>query len=149
LGWYNLPIKFKGDYIMTYDEYINIIMDSDIEDWEYDDTHQSYLYKKDISIMLNGREEEHDRNFYENWVTKYHDEKAYVHVVELRYNGARIQDFYTALVDGCRMCIPYPSVNGLEISSIKYKIGRIINIPYCGECDRYDEYLSMAGIKVK
>lgn len=135
---------------MTYDEYVGIIMDSDIEDWEYEDTHQSYLYKKDISVMMKAKYTEEDSNFDEDWVKRYHNENAYVHIIELLYNGCRIKDFNTAKVDSGNMYIPYPSHEGLNITKQQYKIGKIVNIPLCNNAaDRFDSYLSKAGITVK
>lgn len=133
---------------MTYEEYRAIIAKSNFEDWIYDDEHQSYLYKQDISITMKAREEE-NREFFEKWVERFPDEKAYRHVIEFYYNGARIDDFYTASVDGHRMLIPYPKAGTLTITRDQYDIGKIINIPYCEVTDRYDEYLRTAGITVE
>lgn len=136
---------------MTHGEYINIIVNSTREDWLYDDERQSYLYLPDISIMMMVKNEEsHDNEFFESWVEKYSDEKAYRHVIELYYNGMRIDDFYTAIVDGCRMCIPYPKRDEMTITNEQHGIGNIINIPYCqNDVYSFDEYLRQAGITVK
>lgn len=79
---------------------------------------------------------------------KFSDNKAYRHVIEFYYNGGRIDDFYTASVDGHRMCIPFPKTGKFTITNEQYKIGRII-IPYCNVIDRYDEHLKMVGISVE
>lgn len=133
---------------MSLNEYLSIIANSNVEDWIYDDNRQSYLYKPNISIMMYVKYEEEYKEFPEEWVKNFPSETAYVHVVEFHYNGSRIDDFYTAIVDGCRMCIPYPKFQQMTITQQQYRIGRIINIPYCGACDRYDEYLKTAGITV-
>ena len=133
---------------MTYSEYRAIIENSDVNDWKYDDEHQSYLYLPDISITMKARWEQEDREFFEEWTQNYPDTKAYRHVIEFYYNGGRIDDFYTASVDGHRMCIPYPKAGTLTITKEQYNIGRIVNIPYCDVIDRYDEYLKTAGICV-
>lgn len=136
---------------MTYNEYISIIVNSSRNDWNYDDERASYLYLPNISIMMKVKENDgRDRNFEESWVTKYSNETAYVHVIELYYNGMRIDDFYTAIVDGCRMCIPYPKRDGMTITKEQYGIGNIINIPYCAnDVYSFDEYLRQAGISVE
>ena len=133
---------------MSLDEYLSIIENSNIEDWKYDDNRQCYLYKPNISIMMYAKCQEEDIEFPEEWVKNYCNETAYVHIIEFHYNGSRIDDFFTAIVDGCRMCIPYPKHKEMTISNQQYKIGKIINIPYCGACDRYDQYLDLAGIRV-
>lgn len=133
---------------MTYEEYKAIIAKSNAADWIYDDEYQSYLYKQDISITLKARLEE-EKEIYEKWSEIFPDEKAYKHVIEFYYNGARIDDFLTVSVNSHRMCIPYPKVGKLTITTEQYNIGRIINIPYYDVIDRYDEYLRTAGITVK
>lgn len=136
---------------MTYAEYINTIVNSDRTDWVYDDARSSYLYLPNISIMMKVKQDDdRDRDFYESWIEKYSDTKAYVHVIELYYNGMRINDFYTAIVDGCRMCIPYPKHDELTITKEQYGIGYIVNIPYCSnDVYSFDEYLRQAGITVE
>ncbi len=134
---------------MTYDEYCSIIENSEVSDWQYDDEHQSYLYFPDISITMQARQEDEWKDFYEEWVENFPDTKAYRHVIEFYYFGRRIDDFYTALVDGNRMCIPYPKHDTRTITRRQYNLGRIINIPYCDVIDRYDEYLKMAKITVE
>lgn len=133
---------------MTYEEYKMIIANSNIEDWIYDDEHQSYLYKPDISITMKAKLESEDKELFEGWAKNFPQETAYKHVIEFYYNGGRIDDFYTASVDGHRMCIPYPKAGTLTISKEQYDIGRIINIPYCDVIDRYDEYLKTARITI-
>ena len=136
---------------MTYDEYIDIIVNSNREDWKYDDERESYLFLSNISIMMKVRQDDsRDRNFEESWAERYTDKMAYVHVIELYYNGMRIDDFYTALVDKYRMCIPYPKRDEMTITKEQYSIGNIVNIPYCSNnIYNFDDYLRQAGIAVK
>ena len=42
---------------MTYNEYVGTIVNSDKNDWVYDDSRQSYLYLPDISIMMKAKDE--------------------------------------------------------------------------------------------
>lgn len=135
---------------MTYSEYLQIIADSNISDWEYDDERGSYLYLPDISIMMKSKREDESREFCEKWVENYANPKAYVHIIELYYNGMRIDDFYTAAVDGYRMYIPYPKIGTMSITQTQYGIGCIINTPnLVNNVLNYDEYLKQAGITVK
>ena len=135
---------------MTYSEYLQIIADSDISDWKYDDERGSYLYLPDISIMMQSKREDETRDFFEKWVENYANTKAYVHVIELYYNGMRIDDFYTAAVDGYRMYIPYPKIGTMSITQTQYGIGRIVNTPnLVNNVLNYDEYLKQGGITIK
>lgn len=134
---------------MNYNEYITTIVNSNIQEWQYDDERGSYLYLPDISIMMQNKIEDESKDFYEPWIEKYSNAKAYVHVVELYYEGMRVDDFYTAAVDGYRMCIPYPKKDGMTITYNQYSIGKIINIPYMSNnIFNYDGYLEQAGITV-
>ena len=138
---------------MTYKEFLKKISTSNPTDWIYDDAHESYLYTQDISITMQVSQSP-ERPFEESWAEEYSDPKAKVHTIELLYNGSRISDFYTALVDGFRMCIPYPEreqeTNELYITQEQYNIGCIVNIPYTNkEPQRFENYLKEAKIKVK
>lgn len=135
---------------MTYDEYLDIIANSDKSDWKYDEERKSYLYLPNISIMMVAKNDFPEREFYEDWITNFPNEKASVHITELHYNGARIDDYYTAMVDDNSMCIPYPdSETRSKITRQQYNIARIINIPYSPDhCDRYDNYIRTAGFEV-
>lgn len=135
---------------MTYSEYLQIIADSNISDWQYDDERGSYLYLPDISIMMQGKREDEEKEFCEKWVENYTHPKAYVHVIELYFNGMRIDDFYTVAVDEHNMYIPYPKVKTMCITQTQYGIGRIVNIPnLVNDVFNFDEYLKQGDISVK
>lgn len=148
--YYFYRIKGKRVNHMTYSEYLQIIADSDISDWNYDDERGSYLYLPDISIMMQSKKEDDAKEFCEKWVENYTNPKAYMHVIELYYNGMRIDDFYTAAVDGNRMYIPYPKIKTMSITQTQYGMGRIVNIPnLVNDVFNYDEYLKQGGITIK
>lgn len=130
---------------MKYDDFINTIVESNINDWIYDDTDGRYIYKNDIAISMQ-RDMEDDSPFYGDWVTLFiHHPTAKRTMIYLCYLGNIIEIFYTASVDEGRMDIPYPTKD-MNISKKQYNIGRIVNIPHCEVMDRYDEFLKTAGI---
>ena len=133
---------------MSYDEFLKQILESEIEEWEYDDGLGLYILKTNICIsILSDRNDIEDREFFEDWVENYSDKKACRLRFFLRYNGSIIETFNTAAVDGYRQLIPYPKrFSGLSIDKKQYKIGKIVNIPYKGY--DFDEYLGMAQIKI-
>lgn len=134
---------------MNYDDFIKKIVQSNPNDWLYDDDLGLYILKTDINIsILSDRSNEQNDEFYEKWVEKFPDPKGYRRRFFLRYLGNIIESFYTVAVDGYRMLIPYPkSAIDLIISKKQYDIGNIINIPYSGY--GFDEYLTMAGIEIE
>lgn len=131
---------------MTYDEFIKRIVNSDPDDWIYDDAKSLYIFKPDISISIIGKEVDYEDSglFYEDWAMDFPDSKARRKEYELCYNGKEIETFYTAYVDGMRMAIPYPDVKEMTITLKQYKIGKIVNIP--NEGYGYDDYLRRANI---
>lgn len=132
---------------MKYNDFINAIVNSKIEDWMYDDETGKYIFKNDISITMQ-QDREDDEEFFEEWVKKFiHHPTATRMKVYLCFNGNVIDTFYTASVDGSRMHIPYPDSENMTITYNQYKIGQIVNIATCNVIDRYDEYLIKAGIK--
>lgn len=133
---------------MDYNDFIKEILDSNTEDWLYDDDLGLYVLKTNICISLQSdRTDNDDRDFYEKWLENYPDTKGYRARFFLKYYGNIIESFYTVAVDGYRMLIPYPkSVTQLSISKKQYQIGKIVNIPYSGY--DFDEYLTTAGIKI-
>lgn len=134
---------------MNYDEFINKIINSDINDWLYDDDLGLYILKTDINIsILSDRSDGGDDTFYEKWVEKFSDPKGYRRRFFLRYAGNTIESFYTVAVDGYRMLIPYPkSAVNLIITKKQFAIGNIVNIPYSSY--GFEEYLNMAEIKTE
>jgi hypothetical protein len=131
---------------MTYENFIEKIVESKIDQWIYDDDLGLYIFRNDISITIQRDKEKHeDNDFNEPWVKKYSDPKGYKQGFFLRYNGTLIEKFYTVSVDGYRMYIPYPkSSTDLTINKKKYNIGKIVNIV---NSYNFDEYLRSGNIE--
>jgi hypothetical protein len=134
---------------MTYDEFMNIISESDVDDCIYDDSDGRYIYKNDIAITMQ-RDREDQTDFEEVWVERFiHHPTATRLMVYLRYMGTTIDIFYTASVDEARMNIPHPKLEDMTISRQQYNIGRIVNLIECQVINRYDEYLQIVEITVR
>lgn len=111
--------------------------------WEYDDVAGVYVYTQDIAITIEvDRTEDGSRDFYEEWVTRYPNTSATMQHFNLRYNGVTIQKAYAVSVDGQRMYIPLPRIDGMTITHDQYNFGNILN----NGSSEYDRYLSTAGI---
>ncbi len=134
---------------MTYDEFMEIIIESEPNDWLYDDAKGNFVFKDDLLISIIGKEVDYDESerFFEDWVEKFPDPVARRKEFELCYAGNEIETFYTAMVDGARMYIPYPNLQNMTISQKKYRIGKIVNL--MNEGYGFDSYLSRAGITVE
>jgi hypothetical protein len=108
-----------------------------------------YIFKGDIGIsILSDRTDppDGDNNFYEDWAKIFPDPHAKRKRYFLQFNDSIIETLYTAAVDGYRCYIPYPRIKDLTITDKQYQIGRIINGVFFGH--NFEEYLSMAGIKI-
>ena len=128
------------------------IIDSNVEDWIFDDEEGNYTFKKDTGLTIRRDESENYREFEEEWVKKFPDPKAYVSYHRIFYNSSLIKKVFLVAVDGYRMYIPLPKTNDLTINKFQYQIGRIINDSYGGSGRgiwNYDSYLSLAGIKIR
>jgi len=129
---------------------IQKIMESNVEDWIFDDTEGTYTFKKDTNLTIKRDDFEDRREFEEGWVEKFPDPKAYVSYHRIFYNSSLIKKVFLVAVDGYRMYIPIPKMNDLTINKFQYQLGKIINDSY-GSSGRgiwdYNSYLSRAGIK--
>lgn len=124
----------------------DIVLNSHLSDWSYNDERGIYTYKNDVNITIRRNDFDLEKEFQESWVEEYDDPKAYSVCFEIFYNGNFIEEKYFALVDGARMYIPYPkSPLDLIITEEDYKLGLLINL-----ATNYDfnDYLGRAGILV-
>ena len=133
---------------MSYDEFMNNIIQSKPSNWIYDDSNSTYLFRPNLSISIIGDEIDFEDSglFHESWATKHPDPHARIKTFKLCYNSNIIETFYTAAVDGLRMYIPYPNRETMTISQEQYIIGKIINIP--NEDYGFDSYLNRCNITV-
>lgn len=134
---------------MTYDEFIATIVESEPDDWIYDDSKSLYIFKPDIRISILGKEVDYgeDGLFYEDWAMNFPNSNARKKEFELCYDGNEIETFYTVYVDGMRAAIPYPNLDGMTITQKQYRIGAIVNIP--NEGYGFDRYLRQSNITVQ
>ena len=134
---------------MTYDEFMGLIVNSEPDAWLYDDEKGIFVFTDDLLISIIGKEVDYDEfgRFYEEWAVSFPDPKAYRKEFELCYAGNIIETFYTAMVDGARMYIPYPRMGDMTISNKQYQIGKIVNLMNTGY--GFDNYLRQANISVR
>ena len=65
----------KEEIIMTYDEFMEAVIESEPEDWLYDDEKGKFVFKNDLLISIIGKEVDYDESgrFYEEWATSFPD----------------------------------------------------------------------------
>lgn len=135
---------------MNYEEFINAIVESEPNDWLCDDSKLKgkFVLKSNILISISEGEIDYEEfgRFHEEWAESFPDSVARKLQFELCYAGNEIESFYTVSVDGSRMYIPYPKLDGMTITRKQYAIGKIVNV--LNEGYGFDSYLSRAGITV-
>jgi len=129
---------------------LKLIYKSDQNDWIYSDEKGLYVYRPnpDITIQKQYEPDQVDREFHEDWSSKFSDTTAFRSIHKFFYRATPIGREFLIAVDGYRMYIPLPkSAMVLVITKNQYEFGQLINHfnPY-GES--YDEYLRRAGISV-
>lgn len=129
---------------------LSIVYDSEPGDWHYHDGEGLFVYSKNADITISQREidYEHD-DFHEKWVNSFPDSSAYRATYEIKYRGTLIETKTFVLVDGSRVYLPLPKSRAkLKISRQEYRLGTIVNRSH-PRSQEYDQYLSIAGIKIE
>lgn len=132
---------------MKYDDFIEAIENSKLDDWIFREEEGIYVFKKDIAISIVMNENSED--FWCDWVKVFCNARAYKQEFYLCYNGNKISKFSAAKVDSARMYIPcdFDEVSK-SITKGQYNIGKIINMEQSEVDTEYDKYLKKANIKV-
>ena len=134
---------------MKKNEVIELVLSSFPENWDFNDEKGLYIFNDNVRLIIKRDDSDINSNtkFKESWVKKYPDSTAYKVKFEIIFENVSVKDFYCALVDGCRMYIPFPkSIHDLRITNEQYKFGKIIN---SGFNDSFDYYLERGGILIE
>jgi hypothetical protein len=134
---------------MTFEEFERIIFESKSNDWIFNDSEGAYIYKKDLNVRIQRKEEDEldERKFKEKWTEKFPDRNAYRQEYALFYGSSYCGYQLLIAVDGFRAYIPIPKSSGeLKITKKQYSFGKIINDL---NRDELDQYLKMGGISVE
>ncbi|MFH1839992.1 MAG: hypothetical protein ABH849_02485 [Nanoarchaeota archaeon] len=155
-----LILFFRLEYVEkhpTLDTIKKKIMNSDADDWTFDDNEGIYTYKKDTNLTMRRSPADEDREYHESWMDVFPDAtgRGLHHVIY--YGGSFIEKVYMVAVDGFRSYIPFPKRDfnrdtgefmNLKITKYQYKIGRIINDSFGSRIGSFDSYLEQAKIRV-
>lgn len=121
------------------------ITESDVEDWEYDDTEGRYTFTQDVALRIEIDRGSERQEFHEDWACDFPDPDAEKFTVTIYYASSPVRKEYIVGVDGYRAYIPLPNRTELTISEFQYNLGEILNIASPWD---YQEYLIRAGVSV-
>jgi hypothetical protein len=131
---------------MTYDSLIQTLIDSRPEDWLRNEDEKVWTLKRDLSVTVRERREEHVRTLDEPWAMFAHHGPADIRIFEVWYGAAFVSKYDFAVVDGGRALLPYPkSRDDLRITRIQLAIAIAVN----RQDDSLHRYLHMVGIVVE
>ena len=113
----------------TEGQVLNMVLSSDPEDFRYDDNSGVFFHKSDVSLrIVFERGDESDKEFNEQWVRNFPDQRGTRQLVYIYYGQTRVMEVPCVYVDGSRHVIPFPrSATDLTITPFYYHIGRILN----------------------
>lgn len=143
--------NFKGS--VTRDKVINMIKESDISDWEYDDVEGVFTYKPDVNLTIKRLDTDLRDDYYEPWLENYPDKRGYRMMYDIFYGSSFIKKEYVVGVDGFRGYIPFPKdgyTTNPKLTQWSYKIGKIIHskVGFPGPIYSYEEMLKKANISI-
>lgn len=79
---------------------IKRVMESNKEDWLFDDEEGVYTYKKDTNLRIVRDTVENDREFNEPWANNFADKRAFVSYHRIFYGSSLIEKIFLVAVDG-------------------------------------------------
>ena len=124
---------------MTYDELMEIILNSSFENWVYDDEKGIFTFREDLDIRIEERRSSSDRDeFNEEWATRHPDPHATRVFYDIYYRSSFVKSFMLVSVDGGRAHLPLPeSAVSTTIPYERYALARAVD--YLGTLDEYIE----------
>lgn len=135
----DLMVKHFPQFVENPDSMDNVmekIMDSDLNNWKFDDEEGIYTFKPDVKLKIVREPYEDQREFEEEWLESYPDPSGRTNHHKIFYNGTFIRKVPVVAVDGHRCNIPFPEYDwndeeskreNMHLTKFRYKIGRILN----------------------
>lgn len=129
---------------MTYDELIQIILNSSFPAWLYDDTRGIYTFKSDLHIRIERREpSEGSAEFHEEWANNHSDPNAERMYYDIYYAASLVESFMLVGVDGFRAYLPLPKAQTSIVPQRAYLLARAVD-----HIGTLDEYLQRSKLTV-
>jgi len=130
---------------MDYNELKQTILDSNMNDWLFNDERGIYTYKNNLNIWIKRKDIDFDRDKFigEDWATKHPDPNAYREIYEIYYGASFIEEKMLVSVDGFRASLPLPEVGTNKVKKEDYQFAKIVD-----QLNTLDEYMNRANLEV-
>jgi len=130
---------------MDYNELKQTILDSNMNDWLFNDERGIYTYKNNLDIWIKRKDIDFDRDKFagEDWATRHPDPNAYREIYEIYYGTSFIEEKMLVSVDGFRASLPLPKIRTNKVKKEDYQFARIVD-----QLNTLDEYMSRANLEV-
>ena len=131
---------------MEYAKLLEIIRESDKEEWLFNDERGVYTYKGDLNIRIERRDSDlkSDKFTGEDWATNHPDPNAYRVIYELYYGSSFIKEKLLVSVDGHRATLPLPDIKTREVDPEDYHFAEIVD-----QLDTLSEYMERSGLRLR
>jgi hypothetical protein len=130
---------------MTLQQLITTVMESQSEDWIFDDGRQSWVCKLDLNVRFQGPPISFDQEpeeFAEPWTKSFPSPKAYRANFQLWYGTSMVRDYFFVDVDGHRALLPLPrSYNELVITREQERVAQILNCAHENSAAYFRRYI--------
>nr|BFD33632.1 ATP-binding protein [Pigmentibacter ruber] len=107
--------KTPNEKIMTYLK--------DKNNWKYNyvnDTKLHFYYEPDPNFSIISEKSKFNREYFENWVLVFNDQKSYTDILTIKYKETKIGELILVWCDGGRFGIPLPSILQVKKDESKY-----------------------------
>ncbi len=129
---------------MQYAELMEIILNSDREDWLYNDPKRTYVYRGNLDIRIEVRDPlEYQMDFVEEWANSQPDPSATRCFYDIYYGASIIESFMLVSVDGGRAVLPLPEPGTTTIELRRYQLAQCVD-----DQGTLDEYIGRCGLAV-
>lgn len=121
-----------------------IINNSDKNDWDFNEEHQIYTYKKDVSLTIRKKDLDtnSDKFSSEKWATEFPDSSAYRLTFEIFYDTL-VDSKILISVDGNRAILPLPKPKTMQVNKEDYNFARIVD-----QYSSLSDYMKRADFKI-
>jgi len=129
---------------MQHAELMEIILNSDREDWLYNDPKRTYVYRGDLNIRIEVRDPlEHQGNFVAEWANCHSDASARRQFYDVYYGASVVESFMLVSVDGGRAFLPPPEPGTTTIARRDYRLAVCVD-----DQDTLNEYIPRSELTV-
>ncbi|EPR3711092.1 MULTISPECIES: hypothetical protein [Providencia] len=124
---------------------IEILSNSQQDDWLIDTDTGSFTYKEDLNLHIQCVND-NDREFNEDWAIRHSNPNAFRVTYLVKYGNSLVERKYLVAVDGGRAILPMPiSAADLRVRSADVNFANIVNVAVG---DVVGEYIRRSGLTI-